>query len=73
MRKLNDAVLYERTCGDVTICRVLALTEDGRCVIKPFSDNYVEDKPCRWPLVGVFRRGLFGGWKFVPNQPKETT
>jgi hypothetical protein len=78
-RILNDAVLIP-FASEARICRVVAITEDGRCVVD-VGLRYgevlkVEHSPGEWPKVGCFVQGyggfiqsIFGppSWKFVPS------
>lgn len=69
--QINDAVL-SWWAGDAEIRRVIAITEDGRAVIRTHCNYKVEDKPGEWPRVGSFVRHrrwwscwLISTWQFV--------
>lgn len=90
MSQINDAVLvpFEIThtrqyVGD-RICRVVAVTRDGRAVVSWRRSTCTEETPGEWAIVGRFRRksptflqALFNiepEWEFIPEeQPPSIT
>ena len=78
MRQINDALLINIGAGlDLyKICRVIAITEDGRCVLDNEGSIYVESVQYEAAYVGYFIEeysgiigGLFGSpkWRFIAN------
>jgi hypothetical protein len=78
-RSVNDAVLIVYA-SNPRICRVVAITEDGRCVVDVglYGGNTlkVEDSPGAWAKAGYFvqdyggfLQSIFGApeWRFVPS------
>ena len=69
--RVNDAVMVPRDKRSCDLCRVEAVTTDGRACVcflgeqASYSGDYrIEDEPGQWPVVGRFVwRGWFcGGW-----------
>lgn len=74
--QVNDAVMVPRGKKSCDLCRVKAVTGDGRACVDNVGDWHeengdyrVEDEPGQWPVVGRYSwRGLFfGGWVLEHN------